>query len=37
MQNEINKMTKMYEKIVNGDSKLKTKPSKTELAIETNK
>ena len=36
MQNEINKMTKMNEKIVNGDSKLQTKPSKTEIAIETN-
>ena len=36
MQNEINKMTKIYEKMVNGDSKLQTKPSKTELAIETN-
>ena len=36
MQNEINKMTKIYEKIVNGYSKLQTKPSKTKLAIETN-
>ena len=36
MQNEINKMTQIYEKLVSGGSKLQTKPSETELAIETN-